>query len=614
MKLWWQLSARWLGQHWRLTLAALLIATVTVFAGVGLLGVAGWFLTTAFLAGTMVGFNVFIPSALVRGLSILRIVSRYLERVTGHQVTLGLQSEVRSRSFARIGALRPEQLARFRDGDLVARLVSDIDRLDTFFLLLVTPVGAGAIAGLFFSWVLGQYLPLAAWLVLIGMAVAAVLLPYALARRSGQAGREVQEGFAQMRALAHDSFAAHSDLVVCKAQERFLEEFEQVLAANAQAADRLNAQESLGVLGQQLLMGLLVFLLLVLGGYAHTQAEMSAPMWVGLIFGLMGLFEVLAPVMRGAVELGAVHAASARLQALDTAADVTDHAGLGIPENKAVDAAENMVSGVTENTAAAATKNAATASSKNAAYSATKNTTVGPSTAEADVSLVALPASAQALQVRHLSVQYGQHEVLADVSFSLPAGQRMVIQGLSGAGKSTLLFSLMRIIPYQGQIVYGDYDLATIDEAEHYRHFALLSQHSPVFLGTVRYNLLIGNPEATDEQLWAALRAVHLAPHVEAMGGLDSWSGEGGNSRSTGQGRRLCMARILLSAATVWLLDEPTAGLDAETAQSLWQDVAAVAKGRSVIVVSHAEVPEGFARQRYRLVGGQLLPLSKATA
>src|SRR5690625_4356388 len=283
MKLWWQLSARWLGQHWRLTLAALLIATVTVFAGVGLLGVAGWFLTTAFLAGTMVGFNVFIPSALVRGLSILRIVSRYLERVTGHQVTLGLQSEVRSRSFARIGALRPEQLARFRDGDLVARLVSDIDRLDTFFLLLVTPVGAGAIAGLFFSWVLGQYLPLAAWLVLIGMAVAAVLLPYALARRSGQAGREVQEGFAQMRALAHDSFAAHSDLVVFKAQERVLEEFEQVLAANAQAADRLNAQESLGVLGQQLLMGLLVFLLLVLGGMGLPRPKLagSGRGWTG---------------------------------------------------------------------------------------------------------------------------------------------------------------------------------------------------------------------------------------------------------------------------------------------------------------------------------------------
>ena len=157
MKLWWQLCRQWLRAHWVLSLGAVLLAALTIFAGVGLLGVAGWFLTTAFLVGALASFNVFIPSALVRGLSLLRIVSRYIERVVGHHVTLELQSVVRSQSFARIAALRPAQLARFRDGDLVARLVGDIDRLDTFFLLLVTPVIAGLLAGGFFSWVLGLF-------------------------------------------------------------------------------------------------------------------------------------------------------------------------------------------------------------------------------------------------------------------------------------------------------------------------------------------------------------------------------------------------------------------------------------------------------------------------
>src|SRR5690625_7773785 len=89
MKLWWQLSGRWLRQHWFMSIGAILLAALTIFAGVGLLGVAGWFLTTAFLVMAMANFNYFIPSALVRGLSILRIVSRYLERVRSDERGVG---------------------------------------------------------------------------------------------------------------------------------------------------------------------------------------------------------------------------------------------------------------------------------------------------------------------------------------------------------------------------------------------------------------------------------------------------------------------------------------------------------------------------------------------
>lgn len=550
MKLWWQLCRQWLRAHWVMSLGAVLLAALTIFAGVGLLGVAGWFLTTAFLVGALASFNVFIPSALVRGLSLLRIVSRYIERVVGHHVTLELQSVVRSQSFARIAALRPEQLARFRDGDLVARLVGDIDRLDTFFLLLVTPVIAGLLAGSFFSWVLGLFLPWVAWAVLLGVALAIVLAPYWVARRSAVAGQQVQEGFAQLRAIVHDSMVAHSDLIVFQAQSRVQDEFEALLQQTARAADRLHAQASLGTLLQQLLMGALLLLLLVVGGVAHEQVEMSAAMWVGLLFGLLGLFEVFAPVMRGAAELGAVHAASRRLHALQS-------------QQPATPAVQRQV--------------------------------------------VELPDTVQPLVVQDLRVRYGATEVLKAVNFELLPGQRMVIQGLSGSGKTTLLSSLMQIIAYEGHIFYGAEDLAHIAPECIYPHFALLSQHSPVFMGTVRYNLQLGNPRATDEQLWDALQAVQLKSHIEAIGGLDSWIGEGGNSLSVGQNRRLCLARIVLSPARLWLLDEPTAGLDKATAEALWHDLRALTQARSMIVVTHAELPADFAHERYRLLGGVLL-------
>lgn len=550
MKLWWELSKQWLRAHWVVSVGAVLLAALTIFAGVGLLGVAGWFLTTAFLVGTMATFNIFIPSALVRGLSLLRIVSRYVERLVGHHVTLALQSVVRSQSFARIAALRPEQLAHFRDGDLVARLVGDIDRLDTFFLLLVTPVVAGLLAGGFFSWVLGLFLPGLAWAVLVGVALALVLVPYWVARRSAASGQLVQEGFAQLRAIAHDSFVAHSDLAVFQAQTRVLDEFQAVLHNTSTAADRVNAQASLGTLIQQLLMGALVFILLMVGGVAHAEEAMNAPMWVGLIFGLMGLFEVFAPVMRGAAELGAVHAASRRLYALQ------------------------------------ATEPAPSSPAKQA---------------------TPLPSTLQSLSVHHLRVAYEGTQVLQDLSFKLPPQQRMVIQGLSGSGKTTLLLSLMQILPYEGTMHYGSYDLSQVPPEQLYPHFALLSQHSPVFMGTVRYNLQLGNPEATEDELWAALRAVQLADHIERMGGLESWIGEGGNTLSVGQSRRLCLARIVLSPAQIWLLDEPTAGLDKPTADALMHDLSQLGQSRSMIVVTHAELPEGFAHQRYQLVGGVLI-------
>src|SRR5699024_3541020 len=101
--------------------------------------------------------------------------------------------------------------------------------------------------------------------------------------------------------------------------------------------------------------------------------------------------------------------------------------------------------------------------------------------------------------VTELSVAYSAAPVLQQLNFSLPAGQRMVIQGLSGSGKTTLLQALMQIVPYSGKIQYGSIDLEQVRESVLYRHFAYLSQHSPVFLGTVRYNLQLGAPKASDE-------------------------------------------------------------------------------------------------------------------
>lgn len=554
MSLWWQLAQSWIKAHKGLTLLALFLALLTVFAGIGLLSVAGWFLTGAFLAASISNFNLFAPSALVRGLSMLRIASRYMERVVGHIVTLDLQAEIRTQSFARLAAFKPAQLAQYRDGDLLSRLISDTERLDTFFLLIITPVFTAVLAGGFFSLVMGMTLPAMGWVMLLVLCLAAAVLPYFLAKRTGQAGIEVQLAQADLRAIAHDAIAAHTDLLVFNAVHTAQEQFNAAGLRLAKAQKRVANAGSFGTLIQQLLMGGLVLVLLWLGANAHVYAQITAPMWVGLLLGAMGLFEILAPIMRGAAGLGAVQAAAARIQELNI----------------------NLAQAPERITAADKDKG------------------------------LAVPSSGR-LDIEHITVSYGAEAVLSDLSLRLEQGQRVAIQGLSGAGKTTLLMAIMQVQALSaGRISYGDVDLADVDNAQLYQRFSLLSQHSPVFMGTVRHNLLLAAPQASDEELWAALQQVHLAEHITEIGGLNAWVGEGGNTLSTGQVRRLSLARTVLSEATVWLLDEPTSGLDKSTADAWFTDLQHVAAGRTVIIVTHATLPEGVVDQCLQLQNGIL--------
>jgi len=153
-------------------LLALFCALATVAAGVGLLGVSGWFLTGAALAGAGGAFNLFAPSALVRGLSFLRIVARYADRVVGHSATLRLLADLRAKVFSALIRLTPRQLARYRDGDLVARMTGDVDALDTVFLFVLAPLATAVLAGAVLTAVLGLWVPAAALALALALLVA----------------------------------------------------------------------------------------------------------------------------------------------------------------------------------------------------------------------------------------------------------------------------------------------------------------------------------------------------------------------------------------------------------------------------------------------------------
>lgn len=544
----------WMGpmlrQRGRALLLSLMLALLTAAAAIGLLGVSGWFLSaTALVTGALATFNLFVPSALVRGLAFTRILARYGERITGHQSTLQLLADLRQRLFSAMLQLTPGQLRRWRDGDLVARLTGDIDTLDSVFLQTVQPLLVGALAGVALVAVLAWHLPWAALAVGV-CGLMALLLPAWIARRVQAHGLMRQQQRAELHQQVLQAMEGHADLLalqaVDRAQTAWAQHCAHLRALSLQDARLLATGQALLLL----LSGLAMLAVAILGAGAVQAGALGGALLVGLVLAVAGLFEVLAPVLRGAVRLGPATAAAARLQAIERTEPTITEAPAPRP--------------------------------------------IPP---QATLCL-------QGVRFRH----HPQLPLLEGIDLRIAPGERVVLTGASGSGKSTLLGLLLRLHdPQAGQICWDGTPLPMLSLAALYRHVALLSQDSVVFLGTLRDNLRLGRPAADDERIWQVLEQVELAQEVRAMpDGLDQWLGEGGRTLSAGQARRLCLARVLLSDASLLMLDEPTEGLDPGAEQRLLARLPALLGGRSLLLVTHTRVAAGIAHQHWQLADGRL--------
>jgi ATP-binding cassette subfamily C protein CydC len=179
--------------------------------------------------------------------------------------------------------------------------------------------------------------------------------------------------------------------------------------------------------------------------------------------------------------------------------------------------------------------------------------------------------------------------VFDGLTLEVPQGSRVALLGPSGSGKSTLAALALKVaVPQAGRVLLGGTDLALLPAAAVRARIGWLAQATHLFDDTIRANLLLARPDADEPALWAALEAARIAEVVRALpGGLDAWVGESGARLSGGQGRRLALARALLSPAPVLILDEPCAGLDAETERAFLATLNEVAEGRSVVLIAH---------------------------
>ncbi|MGE0419546.1 MAG: ATP-binding cassette domain-containing protein, partial [Acetobacteraceae bacterium] len=207
----------------------------------------------------------------------------------------------------------------------------------------------------------------------------------------------------------------------------------------------------------------------------------------------------------------------------------------------------------------------------------------------------------------HFSWSPDRPDVFDGLTLDIPAGSRVALLGPSGAGKSTLSALALKVVaPSAGRITLGGTDIATLTAESVRSRIAWLSQATHLFDDTIRANLRLARPDADDAALWAVLDAAQVGDLVRALpDGLDTWVGEGGARFSGGQGRRLALARALLSPAPILILDEPCAGLDADTERAFLTTLNGVAEGRTVILIAHRLTGVERLDRIHRLSGGK---------
>ncbi|WAW97121.1 thiol reductant ABC exporter subunit CydC [Xanthomonas citri pv. malvacearum] len=541
------------GRHaWRLLLSAVLVL-VTMLAGVGLLGLSGSFLTAAALAGVAgmgTGFNFFSPSSGIRALTFARIVSRYGEKLIGHDATLRIARDLRVWFFRRALPLAPGRLSATRTGDLLARLMSDIGEVDGLSVRALAPLAA--LLGIWLGGVVAAaliYLPAACLLLVLGVLIGG-LVPWQVARGGAQREQLRAQQRTTLRTQAFEGLEGAVGLAAVDAQGAWLQRSDAAAAA-VTGGDRIQRRRLItGNLLHALCggLGLAGMLWLALG--AVERGLIAAELAAGLVFLTMALLEVWAGAGLALQALQSARVAAGRLQAIvDQAPSVSDPAhAIDVPRTGT-------------------------------------------------------------LQLQQVSFAWpgSVRPVLHALDLTLAPGERIAISGDSGSGKSTLSALLLRLWdPQAGQLRYAGIDLRHVAQAQWHQRIAWLPQNAPVFAGSVRDNLLIGDATADDAALWQVLEQVRLGAWASANDGLDTWVGENGATLSAGQARRLALARALLRDAPILLLDEPTDGLDVDTADALLRDLAAALGECSLAMITHDALPPGVVQRHYRMREGTL--------
>jgi thiol reductant ABC exporter CydC subunit len=495
------------------------------------MGTAGYLISRAAEQPPILSLTLAV--VMVRFFGIARPIVRYLERLASHDLAFRVLGNLRVRIFERIEPLAPAQLEGFRRGDLLARMVGDVDALQDLYLRGLSPPIVAVVAGgvlVVLAWV---FLPAAAIIMTAGLLVGALVVPAVAGFLGRSAQRRTAGARAALTAELVDALLTAPDLA---AYGRTDDALDRVREAEAELARLARRDATVGGFADGLMVlvvGVTMTAVLASAVAAAAAGQVERVYVAMLILLCMAAFEAVMPLPTAAQRLAGVEAAGRRIFALaDREPAVQDPPSPAPP-----------------------------------------------------------PRAHPTLSVEGVELRYEPDSaaVLDGINLRLEPGRRVALLGPSGAGKTSLAELLVRFRdPTAGRITLDGVDLRDLQQEDVRRAVGLAGQDAHIFNSTIGENVRLAKPNASDEEVAGTLRRARLWNWVASLpDGLDTLVGELGAALSGGQRQRLGIARVLLGGAPILVLDEPTAHLDGPTAEALVADILEEAGDRTVLLITH---------------------------
>lgn len=513
---------------WQIVIG-LSLSILTLFASVFLLSLSGWFLASTAVVGVagLYTFNYMLPAAGVRAAAITRTASRYVERLVDHNTTFKILAYLRTLAFRKILPLSANQLAQYQKADLLNRFIVDIDALDHLYLKLFSPI-VTALVMILLLFVGLSYINLPiALIITIVLTITLLAIPVIFYHAGKQLGETLAKQQSEYRALLINYLQGQAELTLFNAQHRYrtkLDKLESDWLFHQQRQSTLMALSSALVV---LIAGFLTLLVL----WLITQYTLS-PLVALFVFVCLASSEILAPIPGAFIFLGQVLTSATRTTTLFNQT----------PDIKFIEQGKTI-----------------------------------------DLSIAKL-------QFDDISFSYPNQPfaILSHFSLTINSGQHVGLIGKTGCGKSTLLNLVTRTWePNSGKVLINDIPVDQLDEATLRQTIAVVPQVITIFSDTLKQNLLIGNRQASDQQLIDVLHQVELSKLLATDQGLNLPLGQGGRALSGGEIRRIGIARALLHNSPLILMDEPTESLDQQTEQQIIELIKQICKNKTLLMVTH---------------------------
>ncbi|WP_258573215.1 thiol reductant ABC exporter subunit CydD [Streptomyces sp. KM273126] len=510
---------------------ALLLGSLALGSAVGLMATSGWLISRASQQPPVLYLMVAVTAT--RAFGIGRAVFRYTERLVSHDAVLRMLADTRVAVYRRLERLAPAGLRRTRRGDLLSRLVADVDALQDYWVRWLLPAGAAIVVSVasvgFTAWLL----PEAGAVLALGLLVAGAGVPLVTGAVARRAERRLAPARGTLATRVADLLTGTAELTVAGALRTRTAEARRADAELTRIASRAATATALGDGLTALVTGLTVAATAFVGAQAVADGRLG-----GVVMAVV----VLTPLAAFEAVMGLPLAVQFRQRVCKSAERVYE----------VVDA---------------------------------------PDPVREPEQPVPVPQSPFPLVLRGLAARHAEQDrdALAGIDLTLDQGRRIAVVGPSGSGKTTLAQVLLRFLDaHEGTYTLGGVDVYALEGDAVRRLVGLCAQDAHLFDSSVRENLLLARKDATEAELRDALERARLLDWVDGLpDGLDTLIGEHGARLSGGQRQRLALARALLADFPVLVLDEPSEHLDLATADALTADLLAATEGRTTLLITH---------------------------